>query len=61
MASGGLYWALQRQMTEDDDAKLGQMQAKIDEYNKLKAMLQQGSDDEFVQEEANVQKKINKL
>lgn len=60
VAGGGLYWALQRSATEDSDKKLEAMQAKIDEYNKLKTMLKTTGDDSFTEEEAEMQKKINK-
>ncbi len=61
MASGGLYWALQRAATEDSDSSLDAMRAKIEEYNKLKTMLSADKDDDFRQEEAGMQKKINRI
>jgi hypothetical protein len=61
MAGGGLYWALQRAATEDSDKKLDLMQAKIDEYNKLKAMLAQDADGQNTEEETSMQKKIKTL
>lgn len=57
--AGSLYWALQRSATEDSDDKLAMMQAKIDEYNKMKTMLAESSDNAFMDEEAAMQKRID--
>lgn len=60
-AAGGLYWALQRASTEDSDNKLATLQARIDEYNRMKTMLAQGSDEDFIQEEAAMQKELARI
>jgi hypothetical protein len=50
-AGGGLSWGLQRAINEDDEAELDTMKAKINEYQRINALLSQDPSADTEQEQ----------